>query len=355
MSEHDTPSQPRATLIALLGGGIGAMLGQWLSFPVPVLTGPAVLVGLLSLTGLRPAIARPLWDGALLTIGLSVGARITDQATEALLRWPLAFAVLALMLAAIMACARLLLGRIFGLRGRAAVLASAPGHMSLILSLAAELRADVLQVSAIQSIRILALTLAVPFAARALGMDMGQVLIGTGQPLAPLQITALAVAGLLAGLALKRLRIPAPMLIGGLAVSTLGHVTAWTEGPMPPWITLPGFFIVGTMIGSRLSGITPARLRRDGLAGLVMTAVAFALAALAALPVARLLDMPLAHVLAAFAPGGLETMVAMGMAMGANPGFLVASHVARLFILLLLLPLFLRRARTDEPDRHPFT
>ncbi len=51
--------------------------------------------------------------------------------------------------------------------------------------------------------------------------------------------------------------------------------------------------------------------------------------------------MPTAHVLTAFAPGGLETMIAMGAAMGASPGFIAASHMARLMLLLALVPLFL--------------
>jgi uncharacterized membrane protein AbrB (regulator of aidB expression) len=73
-------------------------------------------------------------------------------------------------------------------------------------------------------------------------------------------------------------------------------------------------------------------------------------AAAAALPVAAMLDMPLGHVLIAFAPGGLETMVAMGAALGADPGFVAACHVARLAWLGALLPVMLRRAGAAQDD-----
>ena len=47
--------------------------------------------------------------------------------------------------------------------------------------------------------------------------------------------------------------------------------------------------------------------------------------------------------LVAFAPGGLETMVAMGAVIGADAGFVAAAHIARLFMLTGLVPLFLGR------------
>jgi len=58
--------------------------------------------------------------------------------------------------------------------------------------------------------------------------------------------------------------------------------------------------------------------------------------------------MPVAHVVVAFAPGGLETMVAMGVMLGANPGFIVACHIARLLVLSVLVPLF-----TGRQDKAP--
>ena len=341
-------SSLRTTLFTLATGAVGAGLGYWLSFPVFVLTGPALVVGTLCLFGLRFAIAPPLWNAALLTIGLSVGSRVSADATAALLRWPLAFLAFAAMLAAIMLVSRHLLSRYFGLGRRASVLASTPGHLSLILSLAAEMKADVLRISTVQAVRIMALTLAVPFMAKAFGMEMGAVLAAPGVAMTPAAMAVLAGCGLLLGLALRRLHVPAPMLIGGLAVSTLAHMAGWANGPFSPWVSLPGFIVVGTMIGSRFSGTSLARLRRDGLAGLAMTGVAMGLAMLAAWPIAPFLGMPYLHVLVAFAPGGLETMVAMGAVLGANPGFVVACHVARLFLLLLLLPLMLPRRAAPE-------
>ena len=53
--------------------------------------------------------------------------------------------------------------------------------------------------------------------------------------------------------------------------------------------------------------------------------------------------MPLAHVLVAFAPGGLETMIAIGVVLGVIPGFVAACHIARLLVLSVYLPMMLAR------------
>ena len=74
-----------------------------------------------------------------------------------------------------------------------------------------------------------------------------------------------------------------------------------------------------------------------------------------AVPVSMFLDMPLPHVLVAFAPGGLETMIVMGAVLGANPGFVAACHVGRLLVLSALIPFVAARARDEPPPVSPNT
>ena len=331
------------TLRTLLLGACGALIGYWVSLPLFLLTGPAILISSLSLTRMRFAIHPLIWNAALLVIGLRIGAGITNEATAAFLRWPLAFVALAGLLGAIMFTSRWTLERVFGFSRIGATLAATPGHLSMVLGLGAELKSDLARISVVQAVRILALTLLVPFAAGLSGLDLG-IGVGAAQGVMPVrELLWLAGFGLVLGLTMRRLRIPAPMLIGGMIVSTSAHVGGLSTGALSPWIAMPGFIVVGTMIGTRFSGISVAQLRRDGLAGILITAIAGSLALVASWPVAAILGVPLLHVLVAFAPGGLETMVVIGAVLGANPGFIAACHVARLFMLLFLLPLMLGR------------
>lgn len=333
------------SIYTLLIGATGAAIGYFLSFPVFILTGPAILITVLGLAGVPLRIADPLRDAAFLVIGIGIGAGVDAQAVTAALRWPLAFVALAAMLTAILLTCRAVLVRFLGYDSRSSILASSPGHLSYMLGLGAALDVDVALVAVVQSVRLLSLTLFVPFIAVFLGLRLDGAITQPGPYMGWVDIAVLIVISFVVGLLLKRLRVPAPLLIGGLLVSTIAHVSALSIGTMPPVIALPCFLIIGTLIGTRFSGVTLGMLRKGLLAGVLATLIAVSFALIAAWPVALFLNMPLAHVLVAFAPGGLETMMAMGVVLGANPGFVAACHVGRLFILTLLVPALLGMRR----------
>lgn len=333
------------TACTLAVGAVGAGLGYLVSLPVYVLTGPAILIAVLSLFGLGFAITPMVRDAVFLLIGIAIGAGVDAQATAAFLRWPLAFLVLGVMLLSSMYASRQLLVRGFGYGPRSAVLSATPGHLSFVLAMGSALNVDVSQIAVVQSVRLFSLTLFVPFAALAFGIDVNALPVAPGQPMSTVHLIILILTGLGLGLGLKRINIPAPLLIGGLVVSSVAHISGLTPGILDWRISLLAFAAIGTLIGTRFSGVSLKALKSNLLAGLATTGVAIAFATTAAVPVAWLLTMPLPHVLVAFAPGGLETMIAMGAVMGANPGFVAAAHVARLLMLTVFVPLLLPKNR----------
>jgi len=338
------------TAVSVAIGGAGAALAWVLSMPVPVLTGPAILVSLAGIAGIRTGISPALRDACFVVLGVGIGAGFNPEAGTAILRWPLAFVALAMgLFATIELCSRILQHG-FGFDRRSAVLASAPGHLSFVMGLAADTRAadtraDVARVAVVQSIRLLALTLIVPFAALAMGVTSISVVALGDTPMTRTALAALLVSGGIAGFGFRRFRVPAPFLLGGMVVSGLTHVTAIIPGSVPSVLMVPAFMVLGTLIGTRFSGMSPAQFMGSLLAGAAVTTVSALIAGLIALPISVFLAFPLSHVLAAFAPGGLETMIALGAALGANPGFLAASHIMRLLILTVLIPVALARRR----------
>ena len=333
-----------ATTARSLAIGLGGAGVAWgLSVPAAFLIGPAVAVTLASVAGLRMGMADWLRDICMVTLGLGIGAGFTAQASAAILRWPLAFAVLAVTLTVSLLISRTVLQRGFGFDRRSAVLAAVPGHLSLVLGIAAGSGLDVGRIALVQTIRLLLLSVVVPFAALALGYRMQANVMPGGAAMAWDVLAGLAVVGVALALVLRRLGLPAPMLLGPLIVSAIGHVGGISPGALPGWIMAAAFLGLGVLIGARFSGMSAGLVRGALLAGLTTTGIAVGMTALAAVPVAYALNMPVAHVLAAFSPGGLETMIALGAAMGASPGFIAASHVIRLLILSLLLPVFLRK------------
>lgn len=328
-------------------GAIGALVAWAVGAPIYMLIGPAVLVSLAGLAGMHMAVSLPVRNVCFVVIGLSVGAGFDRDALNAMIRWPLAFVMMGGMIWVMLLLSRWLLARFFGFDDRSALLAAAPGHLSFVLAMAAaEVGGQVARVSTTQSVRLLSLTLVVPFAALAMGVDLVGAMAPQGPPMGMTAILVMLGLGTGAGLAMGRFGVPAPMLIGPMIVSAAGHLTGVAPGVMPLWLVLPAYLVLGALIGTRFSGISFDDLAGGLAAGLAVTGLAVTLALLASVPVALALGMPLAHILVAFAPGGFETMIAMGAVLGVVPGFVAACHMMRLFVLSGLLPLML--ARTDR-------
>ncbi len=309
-----------------------------MAVPIYMLLGPVVAVSLFSLAGLRTNIDPRLRDVCFVVIGLAVGAGFDQDALGAMLRWPLAFIFMALIIWLIMVLCRAMLVRFFGFDARSALLASAPGHLSFVIAMASDTGSDVARISITQSVRLLALTLVVPFVTVAMGIELSGTIAPQGAAMDLTMVAVMIVLAVGVGLVFQRLAVPAPLLMGAMVVSAIGHLTNLAPGVVPQWLILPAYLVLGALIGTRFSGVTPARFIGGLGAGVAITLVAVGLGGLGAVPVAWALGMPIAHVLVAFAPGGLETMIAIGAVLGVIPGFVAACHIARLVVLSVLLP-----------------
>jgi len=333
------------TLYTLAVGAVGAGLAYWLHLPIYILIGPAILISVISLFGFRFAISDNVRDIAFLLIGIGIGSGMNTEATAAFMRWPIAFAVLAVMLVTILKLCQYMLVRFFGFDPRSAVLAATPGHLSFVLGLGAALDLDVAKVAVVQSIRLLALTLLVPLVAILFGVKLGTNILPAGVSMQGTHLLGLIAVSSAVGVVLKRFNIPAAILIGGLVTSSFSHAVDLTPGVLPTHIALPCFMIMGTLIGTRFSGISVSQLKAALFAGLTITIISVLLTVISAIPIAYILDMSAEHILVAFAPGGLETMIAMGAVLGANPGFVAACHIGRLLILPGFVPFLLKRSK----------
>ncbi|MEX0338760.1 MAG: AbrB family transcriptional regulator [Arenibacterium sp.] len=331
------------TLLTLIIGAAGAALATLLAIPAAVLVGPALFLSLAGLAGLKLAIDPRLRDLAFVVLGLGIGSAFDPNAGAAILRWPLAMLVLGVSLWVSMLLCTQVLRRVFRFDAASATLAATPGHLSFVMSIATSENKDVAQIGLVQSIRLLALTLIVPLAALIMGFPFSAVVSVGGAPMPFLILVLLALAGAAVGVVLQALKLPAPLLLGGMVVSGASHVTGFVPGSVPPALLVPAFLVLGGLIGTRFSGISWGQFRNASGAGVAVTLIASFIAALAALPIAWALEMPLVTVLAAFAPGGVETMIALGAALGFDPSFVAACHIMRLVILTFLIPIAFAR------------
>lgn len=346
--KHWLPADPAILITTLAVGGVGAVSAQALHLPAPYLTGPAAMVTLAGVLGMRTRVPVGLRDGCFLVIGTTMGTGVDPEILAAAAHWPLSLLALAAALLVIFLGGAAILQRVLDFDRISALLAATPGHLSYILSLSAETKSDLSTITVAQSLRVLILTLLVPLAVAGLtDADLSM----TTRPDATMSLIHLCVIlGLAAslGVVLKRTRMPAAFLMGGFVISALSHGTGMTPGLVPGWVAIPSFAIMGTLIGTRFSGIGLAQMLRASGAAAILTLLALVATVGAALAVHAILGLPVTNLMIAYAPGGLETMAALSVMLDADPAFVAFHHAFRILLLTLLVPAVLPRS---EPDK----
>ena len=340
--------QFRPIVNALMIGVIGAVAAWWLKVPAPFLTGPATFVSVAGVLGVACRIPDKLRDACFIVIGLALGSSVTPEVLSVAAAWPVSLIGMCISVGLVMLSGGLMLQHVFGMDQKTALLASSPGHLSYVISFSADIGAGTAIISVIQSMRVLFLTLAVPVAVAVLTDADMAMSAPIGQVLPLIYLAVLAVLAAIFGMVLVKVKVPAAFLISGMIISSIGHGTNLTPGSVMPEISTTGFIVMGTLIGTRFSGVTFNMLREAAFGGILLTAIGLAISVCAAAIISRWMGLPLIDVIIAFAPGGLETMVAMGAIVGADPAYVAIHHVARLFFLSVFVPLVLSRSRAGE-------
>lgn len=344
----NTIGQFRPTFTALFIGILGAAMAWWMKVPAPFLTGPATFVSVAGVLGLDCRIPDRLRDACFIAIGLSLGASVTPETLSAAAAWPISLIAMSISVGLVMLAGGFMFQHAFGMDRKTALLASSPGHLSYVISFSTDIGAGTAVISVIQSMRVLLLTLAVPIAVAMLTDADMTMRAPISHVLPYTYLAGLVVLAALFGAVLVRYKVPAAYLISGMILSSIGHGTNLTPGSVPVEISTAAFIIMGTLIGTRFSGVSPQALRKAAVGGVVLTLLGLAISILAAAIISYTLGFPLIDVIIAFAPGGLETMVAMGAIVGADPAYVAIHHVARLFFLSVFVPLVLSRSGANK-------
>ena len=330
----------RTFVLTALIGTAGALAAIFAGFPAPYLIGPALAVTIAGLFGLKLAVPMMVRNVCFIIVGISMGATVTPEVIVAARTWPLSFVMVLFAIFILLFSSSWVLQRFFRYDRTTALLASSPGHLSYVLSLAAETRCDVRTVSIAQSVRVLALTITTPLIVSGLGLVETDAVVFAEAMSLPFFVATLA-ASVLVGLLFLRWKFPAAVLLGGVAVSIATHVSGLVSGGAPNWLLVPTYIMLGSLIGTRFSGVSLGEVRSAFVAGAVVTVVVSVLAGAIAFGISHFLGVPLDAALIAFAPGGLETMSAMAVMLHADPTYVGAHHVLRLLFLSVLMPVLL--------------
>ena len=140
-----------------------------------------------------------------------------------------------------------------------------------------------------------------------------------------------------------RLRLPGGLMFGAMVASALLHGTGFIHAVMPWWVGNTAMVALGAMIGARFAN-TPLRL----LAGFLAAALALSRwrlwsPRLSVPRSSRLLPLRVAEVVMAFAPGSVDAMMLLALALHLDPVYVGAHHVVRIFLVSLTMPFVARK------------
>ncbi|MEP7029304.1 MAG: AbrB family transcriptional regulator [Pseudolabrys sp.] len=344
-----------AETLAFAAAG-GLTLGI-LGMPAGFLSGAILAVAAAALAG-RPMLMPPKLIRVLLVlIGISLGAVVTPETLHGMATYPLSIVTLIAATAAISVTGTAYLRAVHGWDRLTAYLAAVPGGLSQVIAIALELGADVRAIAIVQSIRVVIIAVGLPAALSLLGLVDGHASRSVGGPFDASQIgelSILVVVSTVAAIAAHRLRVPGGLLFGAMVTSAALHGSGYIHVVMPWWLTYAVMIAFGAVTGARFAN-TPLRLLLNYVgAAFGSFAVAVSITALFAAVLVGVLHLPIAEVMIAYAPGAVDAMMLLALALSLDPVYVGAHHLTRIFFVLLTLPLVAGRNRPPPVNPPPF-
>jgi membrane AbrB-like protein len=329
-------------LESLAAAVAGGALGAWLGVPAGWLSGAMAACAILTASGRGAQLAPLPRVVALAFAGMALGSSVTPQMLAAFGRYPASLAMMCVSVGVGVALGALLVSRVGGWDRPTALFAAIPGALSYVLALAPGAGADVARVSLAQLVRLFAL---VALAPALVGGGGGAALIHAppaGPVDGPLWIVSTLALGVPLGLLFEKMGVSAGVLFGTLLVAAFAHGSGLAPGKPPAMVAVVGQVMIGAWSGSRFGAFDLGMFRRSIPPVFGSLAVTIGVAAFFAWATSRLVHVPYADAMVAFAPGGLEAMTLLALALGLDPLYVGAHHLARFFLISFTLPLVQR-------------
>ncbi|MBO6783687.1 MAG: AbrB family transcriptional regulator [Alphaproteobacteria bacterium] len=340
LSRADIPVFARTVAIGVTGGA----LFNYLDLPLAWMMGAMVATALATLGRLETNMDSRLRTGMIIVLGVLLGSAFSPDILDRITLWPITLAALVVYVLVSTIAAFLYFHLVAGFDRNTAFFAGVPGGLNEMIVLAQTFGGDDRQVSVAHSTRIFLVVMTLPFMFRALeDFETGLRTFGKGDVALGLVDVALLGASAVVGLyGAKLLRIPAPHLAGPMIASATVHLTGLTAAAPPVLLVAGAQVILGASVGARFAGLTFRDLGRILRLGGVATLLLLSISALFALVLQAITGIPFAPLVLAFSPGGFTEMSLVALAMNIDTAFVATHHIARISVVVILVPLLFR-------------
>jgi membrane AbrB-like protein len=327
-----------AVILTVVLAAVGGGLFHALDIPAGWLTGAMIAVAAGAMARVPLHMPAPVANGALVLLGISMGAGVTPDTLRQAAAWPLSLLVLAASVVASITVCSFWFERVHGWDRATARFAAIPGALPAVLAMAVGTSADLPRVALAQSLRLFTLVAVMPPLLRWLAVPSTEATTSIGTPGNLSGFLLLLGASAAAAGLMYRMRFPGGVLLGAMMASAVLHGTGMIQGLLPPDLLAAGFTAIGAVIGSRFRGVRPSMLLAILRPSLESVVLALVISGMCAGIASALLDLPMGQIWLAYTPGGIEAMSIVAFALGFDVAFVGMHHVVRFAGLGLIVP-----------------
>lgn len=343
-------SEMRLRLKTLGLAVVGAGAFQAAGLPLPFLFGPMAVCLIAALSGRNLKSMGQVSVAARTILGVAVGASITPEVVDRLPQMAMSVALVPLYVVLIGAVGVPFFRRL-GFDPVTSYFAAMPGGLHDMVVFGQEAGADARALSLIHATRVaMIVTLAPLVMTWAYEAPLTGAMGAPIRDLPPGELALMAVAALVGWKGAERIRLFGASILGPMILTAALSLAGFIQHRPPAEAIMAAQFFIGIGIGVLYVGVTLRELRLFVLAGLAFVVILAVLTAgFAEFAIVTGLALPLEGFLA-FAPGGQAEMTLLALVVGADMGFVIVHHLARIVLVIAGAPvaahlLGLRRAQ----------
>ena len=333
----------------------GGALFDHFHFPAGWLAGALLFVAIAALLGRSMYVPTLMARIFFIALGTIIGGVATPETMHGMATWPASIAIICVAMLAITLTASVYLQKVHGWDLQTAIFASVPGALSQVSAIASERDADLRAIIIVQTVRVVILAIGVPLGLAIAGIEApARFMMGGPTALdAPLQFIGLGAGAIVAALALYRVGFSGGFFFGPMIVSATLHGSGIVQLSPPSWIAIIAMLGLGAINGSRFNN-TSFRMLLNYLAASLGAMLVALITAAAFIGIASLLpSLKVANLVVSYAPGSVDVMMILALALHLDPVFVGAHHLARILVVSIFLPIGARLTDSRKPHQHP--
>lgn len=355
MNKPSTPQKPLSTFVQTMAiAAVGGAAFAYFGFPAGWMAGALLCTAVAALCGQAIHVPTSVTRVFFVALGIVIGGVATPETMRGMATWPASILFISVAMIALTVASACYLKMVHGWDTQTALFSAVPGALSQVSAIAMERDTDMRAIIIVQTVRVIILAVGVPTGLAILGIAAPLRLASgaVGYAEAPLQLLLLVSGGILAALALYRIGFSGGFFFGPMIVSAGLHGSGVVELNLPTWIANISMIGLGAINGSRFNKTSFRMLLDYLLPSLGALVVSLSVAALFIGLAMLLMPLKLANLVVSYAPGSVDVMMILALALHLDPVFVGAHHLARILVVSIALPIGARLTDPRQPQAH---